>query len=275
MSDLKEFIDDTEALARAKAARHLNVSEDELDAKLVPAHLEIANLAGRVIVLAAVRRAAAVLGPVGEFVQGILQRMGIEKISGLSEQNSDGQITVTVDSPGLAAFARDHKDLLAALGHLAERAAQKEHGSDTRARVELAGRGPDRGRGRGDRGRDGRGPERDDGRRERGERGGRRERGDRGGRGGGAREGGGRDRDRSRGRRDASDSRDGGPENPELEQRARDTGRRVVETGEAATLDEMSSRDRWVVHNALKEVDGVGSESVGEGRMKRVKIYPA
>ncbi|MBW2416006.1 MAG: hypothetical protein JRG76_16020 [Deltaproteobacteria bacterium] len=54
-----------------------------------------------------------------------------------------------------------------------------------------------------------------------------------------------------------------------------DFGRRVRESGEAATLDEMTSRDRWIVHNALKEVDGVASESVGEGRMKRVKIFPA
>ena len=54
-----------------------------------------------------------------------------------------------------------------------------------------------------------------------------------------------------------------------------DSGQRVRETGEAATLDEMSSRDRWIVHNALKDVEGIGSESVGEGRMKRVKIFPA
>ncbi len=37
----------------------------------------------------------------------------------------------------------------------------------------------------------------------------------------------------------------------------------------------MNSRDRWVVHNALKELEGVESQSVGEGRLKRVKIYPA
>lgn len=258
--DLKEFIDENEAAARAKAARHLNVSEAELDAKLVPPELEIAGLGGRVIVLAAVRRAAPVLGPVGEFVQGMLERMGIQKIMGVDERSSRGEITVTVDSPGLASFARDESGLLPALGHLAERFAQKQAGDEgLRVRVELAGRGPDRGRGR-DRGRDGRG-ERGDGRRDRG---GRRERGR-----------GGRDRDRSRGRRDAAGPRDDGPENPELEKRVRDAGRQVLETGESTTLDEMNSRDRWVVHNALKEFDGVESESVGEGRMKRVKIYPA
>ena len=41
IDDLKEFIDETEAAARAKAARHLNVSEEELDARLVPPELEI------------------------------------------------------------------------------------------------------------------------------------------------------------------------------------------------------------------------------------------
>jgi predicted RNA-binding protein Jag len=48
----------------------------------------------------------------------------------------------------------------------------------------------------------------------------------------------------------------------------------VRDTGEASTLDEMSSRDRWVVHNAIKDVSGVRSESVGDGRLKRVKILP-
>lgn len=262
--DLKEFIDETEAAARAKAARHLNVSENELDAKTVPASLEIANLAGRVIVLAAVRREAPVTGPVAEFVKGVLERMGIQKISSVEERKADGEITVIVDSAGLAAFSRDNNGLLAALGHLAERAAQRELGDDSiRGRVELRGRdgGRDRDRDR-DRGRNGRGD------RDRRERGGRRDRGR-----------GGRDRERGggggRGRRDAAEARDGGPENPELEARVRDAGRRVLETGEATTLDEMNSRDRWVVHNVLKEFDGIGSESVGDGRMKRVKIFPA
>jgi predicted RNA-binding protein Jag len=37
----------------------------------------------------------------------------------------------------------------------------------------------------------------------------------------------------------------------------------------------LNSRERWVVHNALKDVSGVSSESVGDGRLKRVKIVPA
>lgn len=259
IDDLKEFIDETEAAARAKAARHLNVSEEELDARLVPPELEIANLAGRVIVLASVRRAPPVLGPVGDFVKGVIERMGIGDISSIEERKSERGITVTVDSARLAAIARE-TGVLPALGHLAERAAERAHGdAEIPVRVDLAGRGPERGRGRrdgrrdrpGDRGRDGRS-----------ERGGRRDRG----RGG---------RDRGRGRRDEAAGRDAGPENPELQQLALASGRRALETGVATTLEEMNSRDRWVVHNALKELEGIESESVGEGRLKRVKIYPA
>ncbi len=261
IDDLKEFIDDTEAAARAKAARHLNVSEEELDAKLVPPELEIANLAGRVIVLASVRRAPPVLTAVGDFVKGLIERMGVDDISSIEERKSERGITVTVDSARLAAIARE-TGVLPSLGHLAERVAERLDGNaEVPVRVDLAGRGPDRGRGRGD-GRRDRGGERGrDGRRDRG---GRSDRG----RGG---------RDRGRGHRDDSHGREAGagPENPELQQRALASGRRALETGVATTLEEMNSRDRWVVHNALKELDGIESESVGEGRLKRVKIYPA
>ena len=263
--DLREFIDETEALARAKAARHYSVSEDQLDAKLLPPELEIAGLGGRVVILASVRRAEPVIGPVGEFVRELIAKMGMAEGARIEERESDGEIVVSVRAERLSAMAHDHTGLQAALSHLAERAAQKHVGEDASARVELRGGAPrrgdrDRGRDRGgrrDRGRDGRGEGRGDRDRGRGRRGG-------------------RDRDRGRGnsggRRDAGES---APENPELERLALDSGRSVRETGEPATLDEMSSRDRWIVHNALKEVDGVASESVGEGRMKRVKIFPA
>jgi predicted RNA-binding protein Jag len=36
----------------------------------------------------------------------------------------------------------------------------------------------------------------------------------------------------------------------------------------------MNSRERWVVHNALKDERGVRSESEGEGPRKRVRISP-
>lgn len=40
-------------------------------------------------------------------------------------------------------------------------------------------------------------------------------------------------------------------------------------------MDGLDSRQRWIVHNALRAVDGIRTESVGEGRVKRVKIFPA
>ena len=61
----------------------------------------------------------------------------------------------------------------------------------------------------------------------------------------------------------------------ELEQLARDAADQVRSSGEEKFLREMSSRERWVVHNALKDESGVSSESEGQGWMRRVKIVPA
>ncbi len=116
------------------------------------------------------------------------------------------------------------------------------------------GRGGERTRGRGGRGRD-RGSER-------GDRGGRgpRERGDRG-RGGG-------DRDRDQDRPLTEEER-------ELEKMAQEAARHVREDGEPQLLPAMSSKERWVVHNALKDESGIRSESEGDGPIRRVKILPA
>ena len=61
----------------------------------------------------------------------------------------------------------------------------------------------------------------------------------------------------------------------ELERLARDAARAVRESGEAELLPPMNSRERWFVHNALKDERGVRSESEGEGARKRIKIFPA
>jgi spoIIIJ-associated protein len=65
------------------------------------------------------------------------------------------------------------------------------------------------------------------------------------------------------------------PEEQRLEDEARAHGEEVVRTGQSITLDPMNSRERWIVHNALKDVDGVRSESVGDGPVKRVQISKA
>lgn len=59
-----------------------------------------------------------------------------------------------------------------------------------------------------------------------------------------------------------------------LERQARERAQEVERTGNPVTLDPMNSRERWIVHNALREVEGVRSQSVGDGRFKRVKIMP-
>jgi predicted RNA-binding protein Jag len=48
----------------------------------------------------------------------------------------------------------------------------------------------------------------------------------------------------------------------------------VARTGKALDLPPMGSRERWVVHNALKDRSGITTSSVGEGRQKRVRIEP-
>ena len=60
----------------------------------------------------------------------------------------------------------------------------------------------------------------------------------------------------------------------ELEALARSQAEQVRRSGEPVVLQEMNSKERWVVHNAIKDVAGVTSESVGEGRNKHVKIMP-
>ena len=55
---------------------------------------------------------------------------------------------------------------------------------------------------------------------------------------------------------------------------ARDAAGRVRDSGEPELLELMSSRERFVVHNTIRDIDGVASESVSEGRDKRVKVLP-
>ena len=61
----------------------------------------------------------------------------------------------------------------------------------------------------------------------------------------------------------------------ELERLAQDSARIARDTGESQLLPPMNSRERWFVHNALKDERGVRSESEGEGARKRVRIFPA
>ena len=48
----------------------------------------------------------------------------------------------------------------------------------------------------------------------------------------------------------------------------------VVSSGEAKTLDPMNPFERRIVHKVIGEIEGLTSESTGEGRERRVIINP-
>jgi spoIIIJ-associated protein len=83
---------------------------------------------------------------------------------------------------------------------------------------------------------------------------------------GAAREDGRREgRSRERGDRESDDA---------LEAMAREIAEEVSKTGEPKLLRPMNSKERWVVHNAIKDMQGLRSQSIGDGRQRRVKIEP-
>jgi spoIIIJ-associated protein len=60
-----------------------------------------------------------------------------------------------------------------------------------------------------------------------------------------------------------------------LEELAQTKARDALSQRKEVVLPPMTSRERWIVHNALRTIAGVRTESVGEGRLKRVKIVPS
>jgi spoIIIJ-associated protein len=61
----------------------------------------------------------------------------------------------------------------------------------------------------------------------------------------------------------------------ELKMTARVAAERVQSSGQEFRLNPMSSRERRIVHLALKELTGVRTESVGTGEERQVVIHPA
>jgi spoIIIJ-associated protein len=60
----------------------------------------------------------------------------------------------------------------------------------------------------------------------------------------------------------------------QLAEMAEKLGARVAKEGKVITFDPMSARDRRIVHMALREFEGVRTESNGEGPDRRVQIIP-
>jgi predicted RNA-binding protein Jag len=181
------------------------------------------------------------LGEVGTFVAGVLERMKLRDVTLSESESADGEILVTVAGRSVTALAEREPRFVAALSHLAHRAAEALVDDDAAAQVEVRGVR--------------RAPREEPHERSREGRRDQRGRGDR----------------PSRGR----DPEDRDIDEAELERLARDAARAVRESGEPQLLPPMNSRERWFVHNALKDERGVRSESEGDGARKRVKIFPA
>ena len=58
----------------------------------------------------------------------------------------------------------------------------------------------------------------------------------------------------------------------ELVQRAKEWGNQVLETGKEIEVEPQSSWQRRVVHTVISEMEGLSSESVGEGRDRHIVI---
>jgi spoIIIJ-associated protein len=207
----KEFVADTEAEAIAKAADHFGVSKAQLEVRALPERLGLSGLGSRVVILASIKEEPAELGPVGEFVAGVLRRMGVAGRIRLDEAEDDGEIVIRLRGEGLQAWLRQDSRVLDALSHLAQRAAQKLIGEEASVRVNVP-----------------------------------------------------------RGLEVPGSEGGDGP----FERLASKTAEEVRKTGKPVVLRPMNSRERWIVHNHIKEMEGLRSESVGEGRMRCVKIEP-
>jgi len=58
----------------------------------------------------------------------------------------------------------------------------------------------------------------------------------------------------------------------ELKIRATESGRQVLETGKQLELEPMSAWQRRIIHMTITELDGLSSDSVGEGRDRHVVV---
>lgn len=58
----------------------------------------------------------------------------------------------------------------------------------------------------------------------------------------------------------------------ELAQKAKNLSLQVLENGQSVELEPMSSWQRRIIHTAIGEIEGVMSESVGEGRDRHIVI---
>lgn len=61
----------------------------------------------------------------------------------------------------------------------------------------------------------------------------------------------------------------------ELQDYVQHVARRVRESGRKEMLDPMNPYERRLVHIAVNKIPGISTESIGEGFLKKVKLYPS
>ncbi|UCE42479.1 MAG: Jag N-terminal domain-containing protein [Candidatus Aminicenantes bacterium] len=61
----------------------------------------------------------------------------------------------------------------------------------------------------------------------------------------------------------------------EIKEKTQEVAHKVQETGEKEILDFMNPYERRIVHIAANQVPGITSESIGDGFLKQVKIFPS
>lgn len=208
MEEIREFVGESREIAAQKAAQYFGVPVGQVDVRVISDRLQIFGLGARILVLAAVReqeeeeQVEVALGPVGDFVAGLLRRLRLPGRLRVDEFEGEGEVVLTLRGDGARDLARRDSRLVEALSHLASRMAQKRTDGAS-ARVEIEG--------------------------------------------------------------DAS-------ADPNLESTARLAAEEVQKTGAAVELPPMNARQRFVVHTALRDFERVRTESVGEGRERRVRI---
>ncbi len=60
----------------------------------------------------------------------------------------------------------------------------------------------------------------------------------------------------------------------ELKDQAQKIAQKVQDSGEKRIMDPMNPYERRIVHVAVNQIPGITTESLGDGFLKRVKIYP-
>jgi spoIIIJ-associated protein len=210
LPEAKEFIGETRAEAVGKASSYFGVGEDHLDLRVLPESLKIAGVGTRIVVLASMKdEPAPELGPVGQFANGMIQRMQLPGRSRVEETAHDDGILITLRGDALEEKVRYDARLPGAISHLIHRAAQRLVDQGVWVRVQVGER------------------------------------------------------------RQTEDGNEA-----EFERIAREGAEEAKRTGEPVLLRPMNSKERWVVHSVITGLEGVRSESVGEGQTKQVRIVP-